>query len=142
MWLGLEQLHQLSSMGDLQMRVSMGSSTHPWSGWGQLENVQIADDTNGFQLIFGARSGGNSNADFQEMPFFEKGQQFTTRDHDVDQKASSNCAVTLGGWWHKGAGGSYCTYNAFNGNFNGGILYVVGGSPITMDFAEIKVRLA
>ena len=117
-WLGLEELHRLTSTGKwrLKVRVKWDKNQETWDGqkypttadsrantYGESEwdDFQVGSEATNYQLGIGNQLSKNN---WEGDPFHRhdfNGMQFSTRDRDNDRH-SANCASSLyGGWWFR-----------------------------------------
>ena len=118
-WLGLEELHRLTSGGKWRLKVRVKwdkngdgyriteadsrAGTHGESEW---DDFKIGSEATNYQLGIGNQLSKNN---WKEDPFqgigyhghYLDGMQFSTRDHDHDRRGGGNCAAfpNRGGWW-------------------------------------------
>ena len=103
-WLGLENIYQLTKGGNVTLRIDLKRSDGE-VGHALYTNFSITDEADAYRLNYGSYSG-TVGSDSLE---FSKGWRFSTADRDNDE-ASFNCALSWnGGWWHQ---------NCFKGNLN------------------------
>ncbi|XP_039259931.1 uncharacterized protein LOC120336333 [Styela clava] len=107
-WIGLENIHLLSTVENQQLLVQMTDWYYPEyhnvSGIAYYKSFNVEGPDTGFRLRI---------SDFESMfwgPFEDagdsmktsNGMQFTTTDSDRDWNAQNNCAVLTGSaWWHR-----------------------------------------
>ncbi|XP_053739151.1 angiopoietin-related protein 4 [Synchiropus splendidus] len=109
-WLGLEKMHSIAKDGGfiLQVKLSdwasdLASVTLPFQLGGQETKYSLRIQNTGIFSTLQSSLGADA-AD---------GLPFSTRDHDNDRKADSNCAKHLsGGWWF-----SNCGHANLNGRY-------------------------
>ncbi|XP_069771709.1 tenascin-X-like [Narcine bancroftii] len=93
-WLGLENLHQLTSQERYELRVDLRAGQE--SAYATYDNFVVEDVAMNYQLGLGKYAGtaGNSLS-------YHRGSNFTTIDMDNDE-ALTNCAISYrGGWWYR-----------------------------------------
>ncbi|NXH09246.1 ANGL4 protein, partial [Bucco capensis] len=106
-WLGLEKIHRLVQEGRYNLLIEL----EDWEGNSQAIQFMfsLGGESTAYMLsLLGPLSGELENAigDFRQLPF-------STRDHDNDLKADTNCAKHLsGGWWF-----STCGHANLNGKY-------------------------
>jgi len=94
-WLGLEQMHQITSTGRWKLLLSYQYKNGKYA-WMILENFKVHDESTGYTLHLGAlREVFNMKRNDFEMRY-SSGKKFRTKDNsDKD-----NCPTrTKGGWW-------------------------------------------
>ncbi|KAL9969900.1 hypothetical protein ACROYT_G022173 [Oculina patagonica] len=104
-WLGNDNLHRLTAVGDVTLRVDLedfdGNTTYA-----EYTTFKVADEGDKYRLLIGGYNGtaGDSMA-------FHNFSQFSTEDHDNDSFNNGSCAqVFKGAWWY-----SECHYSNLNG---------------------------
>ena len=121
-WLGLQQIHRLTTSGQWTLRIDM----EDFDGnikYAQYEDFKIGDAASFYQLSIGAFSG---TVGFDALTS-HNGSAFSTKDSDHDacshsrcQSFDSSCALAYqGAWWY---------VNCHNSNLNG--LYQGSISPV------------
>ena len=116
LWLGLEQLHQLTKNGDSTLRIELKRNDGA-SGYAEYTGFKVRSEAYDYDLDFQTFSG--NIGDSLLVSVFEK---FSTPDRDNDASAS-NCAATWkGGWWY---------YDCFEANLNN--MYCNGTAENTND---------
>ena len=75
--------------------------------WAEYSTFSISDEVGKYRLTVGGYSGDASDAmvSYASVNGISNGMMFTTPDSDNDYR-SSNCAVNLGGCWHRQCSGS------------------------------------
>ncbi|XP_062903996.1 tenascin-X-like isoform X2 [Mobula hypostoma] len=133
-WLGLENLHQLTSQERFELRVDLRAGGE--SVYATYDNFVVGDAAVKYQLGLGKYAGtaGNSLA-------YHRGSNFTTVDEDNDN-ALTNCAVSYrGGWWYQN-----CHRVNLNGEYGnnkdhqGVNWFGWKGFEFSIPFAEMKMR--
>lgn len=103
-WLGLTNIHRLTSSASQELRVDLEdfANNTAYASYGQFT---VANATNRYHLLVAAYSGtaGDSMS-------YSSGAMFTTWDHDNDAISSNSVVTYKGPWWHKV--GSYANLNA------------------------------
>lgn len=134
LWLGLENLHKITSEGRYQLRVDLQDEGD--SAYAVYDKFFISDAKSRYKLHIGAYSGtaGDSLT-------YHQGRPFSTRDRDNDV-AVTNCALSYkGAWWYKN-----CHRVNLNGrygvqNHSQGInWYHWKGHEHSIAFVEMKLR--
>jgi len=113
-WLGLEELHRLTSGGKWRLKVKV-KWDKKWNGkdykdddfrtgtYGESEwnDFKVGSEATNYQLGIGNQL---SKDNWEGDPFsIHNGMAFTTKDRDNDRKSGDNCASLLhGGWWFEG----------------------------------------
>jgi ficolin len=116
-WLGLEEIHQLTKLGNWEVLLMGKHTSGTYSGkWGKLvyDNFKIGDEASGYKLTFGARlKKENSGEDSYHLFEYHQNMKFSTKDKDNDSHSSYNCAANSGqgggGWWY-----NHCRIVALN----------------------------
>nr|XP_039259040.1 microfibril-associated glycoprotein 4-like [Styela clava] len=139
-WMGLENLHRLTSDGDFELRIDL----EDWEGnkrYAKYSSFSIGSASTKYQLNVGGYSG-NAGDSLN----WHNAMKFTTKDQDND-KYSGNCASIRGsgGWWF-----NICLYSNLNGKYNSGAQtsrHQVGviwkhwkGWDYSLKFTEMKFR--
>ncbi|XP_032905096.1 tenascin isoform X12 [Amblyraja radiata] len=94
LWLGLENLHKITSEGRYQLRVDLQDEGD--TAYAVYDKFFISDAKSRYKLHIGAYNGtaGDSLT-------YHQGRPFSTRDRDNDV-AVTNCALSYkGAWWYK-----------------------------------------
>ena len=116
-WMGLEEIHQLSSERPMSLEVDIEtySGGEPFTFTYDMFALAGAEDN--YRILL---SGFSTSSDrLRNDPFrMVYGNMFTTRDRDNDQYNRDNCATTRqrGGWWYR----SDPLLN-LNGNYEGDV---------------------
>ena len=103
-WLGLEQMHLLTSPQPYRLRVEMQErDTNAWYS-AEYWSFKIGDELNDKYRLevsgYSGDAGDSLHYDGYDGDRYHDGRSFTTFDQDNDI-ASYNCAVgRLGGWWY------------------------------------------
>ncbi|XP_072890094.1 tenascin-X-like isoform X3 [Hemitrygon akajei] len=133
-WLGLENLHQLTSQQRFELRVDLRAGEE--SVYATYDNFVVEDAAVKYRLGLGKYAGtaGNSLA-------YHRGSNFTTVDEDNDNSLT-NCAVSYrGGWWYQN-----CHRVNLNGEYGnnkdhqGVNWFGWKGFEFSIPFAEMKMR--
>ena len=118
-WMGLEEIHQLTSERDmsLEIKIETFSGGDPFTFMYDTFALAGADDN--YRILLAGFS--TSSGRLRNDPFMmDYGSMFTTRDRDNDrfESGSKNCATTdnRGGWWYGGCGGF-----SLNGRYEGNV---------------------
>ena len=126
-WLGLQQVHRLTSSGQWTLRIDIEDSDGNIK-YAQYENFQIGDAASFYRLSVGTFSG----TAYDAITTAHNGQSFSTKDSDHDtctscQSYDDSCAVRFqGAWWYS---------SCFNSNLNA--LYKGSTSPVPNDFRSL-----
>ncbi|XP_051892775.1 tenascin-like isoform X2 [Pristis pectinata] len=133
-WLGLENLHKITSEGRYQLRVDLQDEGD--TAYAVYDKFVVLDARSRYKLHIGAYRGtaGDSLS-------YHEGRPFSTRDRDNDV-AVTNCALSYkGAWWYKN-----CHRVNLNGrygveNHSQGInWYHWKGHEHSIEFVEMKLR--
>ncbi|XP_078282208.1 tenascin isoform X2 [Rhinoraja longicauda] len=134
LWLGLENLHKITSEGRYQLRVDLQDEGD--TAYAVYDKFIISNAKSRYKLHIGAYSGtaGDSLTYHQDRPF-------STRDRDNDV-AVTNCALSYkGAWWYKN-----CHRVNLNGRYGvqkhsqGINWYHWKGHEHSIEFVEMKLR--
>ncbi|XP_072344348.1 tenascin isoform X2 [Scyliorhinus torazame] len=133
-WLGLENLHKITSQGHYQLRVDFRDEGD--SAYAVYDRFLVADSKSRYKLHIGGYSGtaGDSLT-------YHNGRPFSTKDRDNDV-AVTNCALSYkGAWWYKN-----CHRVNLNGRY-GSLSHSQGinwyhwkGHEHSIEFVEMKLR--
>ena len=147
-WLGLQQVHRLTSSGRWTLRIDM----EDFDGnvkYAQYEDFKIGDAASFYQLSYGAFSGTIKK---DSLATYHKGQPFSTKDRDHDNcpppsclpDSDSSCALHhQGAWWYK-----RCLEVNLNGRYKGSSNHQTkmcwfnfsGGGCTPIKKSEMKIR--
>ncbi|XP_069020699.1 tenascin-like isoform X4 [Embiotoca jacksoni] len=135
-WLGLSNLHKITSLGHYELRVDLRDNGE--SAYAQYDKFTIAEPRTRYKIYIGAYSGtaGDSMT-------YHQGRPFSTYDNDNDI-AVTNCALSYkGAFWYKN-----CHRVNLMGKY-GDISHSKGinwfhwkGHEHSIQFAEMKIRPA
>ncbi|XP_072042098.1 microfibril-associated glycoprotein 4-like [Amphiura filiformis] len=143
-WLGLKQIHLLTSLAKYELRVDLEAFDGS-RAYAKYDTFRISDAIDNYKLSLGTYSGDAGNA---LLP--HDGQAFTTKDRDNDNHNNpGNCASQYhGAWWYDNCFGSNgSTGSNLNGlyqsgqvqNDNGMVWTNWKGSEV-LKVAEMKIR--
>ena len=108
LWLGLENIHQLTKVGSYTLRIELKRNDSA-VGYAKYSNFYVQSEAERYKLNIGTFSGNVGDALFR--------QYFTTEDNDNDE-ADFNCATSWkGGWWYKS-----CFSANLNNHYFGGLV--------------------
>ncbi|XP_062866755.1 microfibril-associated glycoprotein 4-like [Trichomycterus rosablanca] len=95
-WLGLENLHQLTSKRKYELRVDL-QDFEGTSVYAQYSSFSVDSEAEGYKLDISGFVNGGAGESLES----HKGQKFSTFDKDQDTYAEGNCAKSyLGGFWY------------------------------------------
>ncbi|GFS22227.1 fibrinogen related protein 12.1 [Elysia marginata] len=132
-WLGLENIHAITSSGRYELRVDLEYKGK--SKYAIYRKFAVGSETYRYNLTVGSYWGtaGDSLR-------YHNGQRFTTFDRDNDKYSEGNCAVDyLGAWWYEN-----CHHANLNGKWQADISKgprwkrFTRSKPAT--FTEMKIR--
>jgi len=103
-WLGLENMHKLTSVGRWKLKVKIWGQSKDAEG--EWESIAVASESDKYRLTVGKKI---SMTNLSRDPMLDNGgggsmngMAFTTRDNDNDEFSTRNCAkVFEGGWWFR-----------------------------------------
>ncbi|XP_072096753.1 tenascin isoform X2 [Mobula birostris] len=133
-WLGLENLHKITSEGYYELRVDLQDQGD--TAYATYDKFSISDAKSRYKLHIGEYRGtaGDSLS-------YHQGRPFSTRDRDNDV-AVTNCALSYkGAWWYKN-----CHRVNLNGKYGvanhsqGVNWYHWKGHEYSIEFVEMKLR--
>uniref|UniRef100_A0A8C9EIP5 Tenascin N n=1 Tax=Pavo cristatus TaxID=9049 RepID=A0A8C9EIP5_PAVCR len=135
-WLGLDQLHNLTSSSPIHYELRVDLRTANESAYAVYDFFQVASSRERYRL-----SVGNYRGNAGDAMTYHNGWKFTTWDRDNDV-ALSNCALTHhGAWWYKN-----CHLANLNGKY-GESKHSEGvnwepwkGHEFSIPFTEMKIR--
>ncbi|XP_048356895.1 ficolin-3 [Sphaerodactylus townsendi] len=109
-WLGNDNIHQLTSEGNSELRVDL-VDFDDMKTFAHYKSFQLRGEEENYQLVLRQFLSGSAG----DSMTFHHGLPFSTHDNDND-KGTQNCAVTVhGAWWYE---------NCYRANLNGG--YPIG----------------
>ncbi|XP_041050034.1 tenascin isoform X4 [Carcharodon carcharias] len=133
-WLGLENLHRITSQGRYQLRVDFRDEGD--SAYAVYDKFLVTDSKSRYKLHVGGYSGNAGDS-----LTYHNGRPFSTKDRDNDV-AVTNCALSYkGAWWYKN-----CHRVNLNGRYGtqshsqGVNWYHWKGHEHSIEFAEMKLR--
>ncbi|XP_072041486.1 fibrinogen C domain-containing protein 1-like [Amphiura filiformis] len=110
-WLGLDQIHLLTSLENYELRVDLEAFDGS-SAYAKYDTFRISDAIDNYKLSIGTYSGDAGNA---LLP--HDGQAFTTKERDNDNYLSGNCAIEYrGAWWYDNCFGAGSNLNGQTDN--------------------------
>ncbi|XP_035973216.1 tenascin-R [Halichoerus grypus] len=133
-WLGLDNIHRITSQGRYELRVDMRDGQE--AAFAYYDKFSVEDGRNLYKLRLGAYNGtaGDSLS-------YHQGRPFSTEDRDNDV-AVTNCALSYkGAWWYKN-----CHRTNLNGKYGesrhsqGINWYHWKGHEFSIPFVEMKMR--
>ncbi|KAF3823395.1 hypothetical protein GH733_010831 [Mirounga leonina] len=133
-WLGLDNIHRITSQGRYELRVDMRDGQE--AAFAYYDKFSVEDGRNLYKLRLGGYNGtaGDSLS-------YHQGRPFSTEDRDNDV-AVTNCALSYkGAWWYKN-----CHRTNLNGKYGesrhsqGINWYHWKGHEFSIPFVEMKMR--
>ncbi|XP_040302651.1 tenascin-R [Lynx rufus] len=133
-WLGLDNIHRITSQGRYELRVDMRDGQE--AAFAYYDKFSVEDGRNLYKLRLGVYNGtaGDSLS-------YHQGRPFSTEDRDNDV-AVTNCAMSYkGAWWYKN-----CHRTNLNGKYGesrhsqGINWYHWKGHELSIPFVEMKMR--
>ncbi|GFS01552.1 fibrinogen C domain-containing protein 1 [Elysia marginata] len=131
-WLGLENIHAITSSGKYELRVDLEYQGQ--SKYAVYDRFSLAGKDKNYKITLGSYSG--TAGDSLE---YHNGMQFSTYDRDND-RISIGCAKKFrGAWWHKG-----CHNSNLNGEWQAvgdkGPRWAMFTGKDPASFTELKIR--
>ncbi|EAT41678.1 AAEL006691-PA [Aedes aegypti] len=115
-WLGLDKLHQITTVDEYELLVWMGDFKD-FAAYQKYKLFAVADEADNYRLTLDGWRDGTAG----ESHYVYRDQQFTTFDRDND-KSMMNCAVEMGsGYWHFDCGTGINRHN-LNGVYSDEVL--------------------
>uniref|UniRef100_G3UFU0 Tenascin R n=1 Tax=Loxodonta africana TaxID=9785 RepID=G3UFU0_LOXAF len=133
-WLGLDNIHRITSQGRYELRVDMRDGQE--AAFASYDKFSVEDSRSLYKLRIGSYNGtaGDSLS-------YHQGRPFSTEDRDNDV-AVTNCAMSYkGAWWYKN-----CHRTNLNGKYGesrhsqGINWYHWKGHEFSIPFVEMKMR--
>ena len=141
-WLGLQQVHRLTSSGRWTLRIDM-EDFHGNIKYAQYEDFQIGDAASFYQLSIGAFSG---TVGYDALAY-HNGRPFSTKDRDHDSYEKSCAVMYQGAWWYGGCNdsnlnGVYRGSTSPKQNHNDSLMgwHYFSGSEYALKKSEMKIR--
>ncbi|XP_053545091.1 ficolin-1-B [Bombina bombina] len=138
-WLGNDNIHRLTSLGRLQLRIELTDFDDNQS-YALYEKFFIAEESKKYTLSVGSFIEGDAGDSFS----YHNNSAFSTKDKDNDT-SSRNCAhVFNGAWWYKD-----CRFSNLNGRYvkennntdADGLCWKTGkGYKYSYKMSEMKIR--
>ncbi len=116
-WLGLEKLHQLTTLATTALSISYRVRSDSKLVVAEYESFKVSSEATGYTLTLGAMVRGERN----ELGFHNN-MKFSTHDRDNDVDVISCAKKYGGGWWYRGGSGTSCNAIDFNVNLNKKVL--------------------
>uniref|UniRef100_A0A8C0JE39 Fibrinogen C-terminal domain-containing protein n=1 Tax=Chelonoidis abingdonii TaxID=106734 RepID=A0A8C0JE39_CHEAB len=138
-WLGNDNIHLLTSLGNNELRIDLGDFENK-KYFAEYKSFNILGESEKYKLILGDRVAGDAG----DSLTYQKNRKFSTPEHDNDLDPG-NCAKTFeGGWWFNS-----CHHSHLNGVYlrgahkrpGHGVLWNKGiGNEYSYKFSEMKFR--
>ncbi|KAL3864321.1 hypothetical protein ACJMK2_006012, partial [Sinanodonta woodiana] len=136
-WLGLDSIHQLTSQGDVILRVDLITAGPPErSAYAVYSIFRVGDESSDYILTVDGYSG-----DAGDAMTYHNGMKFTTTDNDNDLYSDNCASVFHGAFWFQ-----CCYYVNLNGLYvaadtlTGVIWLTLSGQYAPMIYTEMKLR--
>uniref|UniRef100_A0ABM5G9J5 Tenascin-R isoform X3 n=1 Tax=Pogona vitticeps TaxID=103695 RepID=A0ABM5G9J5_9SAUR len=133
-WLGLDNLHKITSQGRYELRIDMRDGQE--TAYAYYDKFSIGDPRSLYKLRIG-----DYNGTAGDSLTYHQGRPFSTKDRDNDV-AVTNCAMSYkGAWWYKN-----CHRTNLNGKYGesrhsqGINWYHWKGHEFSVPFVEMKMR--
>lgn len=135
-WLGLSNLHKITSSGHYELRVDLGDNGE--SAYAQYDKFTIAEPRTRYKIYIGAYSGTAGDS-----MIYHQGRPFSTYDNDNDI-AVTNCALSYkGAFWYKNCHRVNLMGKYGDSSHSKGINWFHWkGHEHSIEFAEMKIRPA
>lgn len=135
-WLGLSNLHKMTSSGHYELRVDLRDSGE--SVYAQYDKFTIAEPRTRYKIYVGAYSGTAGDS-----MIYHQGRPFSTYDNDNDI-AVTNCALSYkGAFWYKNCHRVNLMGKYGDSSHSKGINWFHWkGHEHSIEFAEMKIRPA
>ncbi|XP_071792635.1 microfibril-associated glycoprotein 4-like [Asterias amurensis] len=140
-WLGLENIHLLTSQDDYQLRVVLAFDNSDWT-YAVYDSFHVSDEKDNYTLTIGTFTGriaaGDSMIEHNGMPW-------STYDNDNDN-GEGNCAeIYHGAWWYNDCqtsnlNGPYQSYRYLGSNENGITWESWTGTDESLGDVDMKIR--
>uniref|UniRef100_A0A8C9N5I6 Tenascin R n=1 Tax=Serinus canaria TaxID=9135 RepID=A0A8C9N5I6_SERCA len=133
-WLGLDNIHKITSQGRYELRIDMRDGQE--AAYAYYDKFSIGDARSLYKLRIG-----DYNGTAGDSLTYHQGRPFSTKDRDNDV-AVTNCAMSYkGAWWYKN-----CHRTNLNGKYGesrhsqGINWYHWKGHEFSIPFVEMKMR--
>ncbi|KFQ12566.1 Tenascin-R, partial [Leptosomus discolor] len=133
-WLGLDNIHKITSQGRYELRIDMRDGQEV--AYAYYDKFSIGDSRSLYKLRIGDYNGTSGDS-----LTYHQGRPFSTKDRDNDV-AVTNCAMSYkGAWWYKN-----CHRTNLNGKYGesrhsqGINWYHWKGHEFSIPFVEMKMR--
>ncbi|NWU71603.1 TENR protein, partial [Pterocles burchelli] len=133
-WLGLDNIHKITSQGRYELRIDMRDGQD--TAYAYYDKFSIGDSRSLYKLRIGDYNGTSGDS-----LTYHQGRPFSTKDRDNDV-AVTNCAMSYkGAWWYKN-----CHRTNLNGKYGesrhsqGINWYHWKGHEFSIPFVEMKMR--
>uniref|UniRef100_A0AAV2IRS3 Zmp:0000000846 n=1 Tax=Knipowitschia caucasica TaxID=637954 RepID=A0AAV2IRS3_KNICA len=135
-WLGLSNLHKITSSGHYELRVDLRDSGE--SAYAEYDKFTIAEPRTRYKIYVGAYSGTAGDS-----MVYHQGRPFSTYDNDNDI-AVTNCALSYkGAFWYKNCHRVNLMGKYGDGTHSKGINWFHWkGHEHSIEFSEMKIRPA
>ncbi|NXI63125.1 TENR protein, partial [Anseranas semipalmata] len=133
-WLGLDNIHRITSQGRYELRIDMRDGQE--AAYAYYDKFSVGDSRSLYKLRIGDYNGTSGDS-----LTYHQGRPFSTKDRDNDV-AVTNCAMSYkGAWWYKN-----CHRTNLNGKYGesrhsqGINWYHWKGHEFSIPFVEMKMR--
>jgi len=116
-WLGNDNLHRLTALGDHELRVDV-TDTQGTSSYIAHDSFDVANQTDMYRLTLGTYTGTTG-----DVLTYHNNQRFSTKGRDNDESGTICYSYAHGCWWYK---------NCFTANLNGGYYETKREQQITL----------
>lgn len=134
-WLGLKEIHRLTSQGLTVLRINLGFSSGSTEYSAQYSSFSVAGPETDYQLTLGGYSGNAGDMMLDPDPdVYLNGMKFTTIDRDNDFSNQSCSVLFKGAWWY-----NRCALSNINGEY-GNIDFAWGNHAATLTKTMMLIK--
>ena len=93
-WIGLKNIHELTTQQDVQLQISVWNDSENVTTW-NYQNFRIYGPESKYRLIVSDGAG-----DGHDAFAYHNGRYFSTYDRDNDERSGNRAYLYQGGWWY------------------------------------------